>query len=101
MRQTITKCRGVGFAMLVMTLSIVGMAYAQDPAKGATSYLPIDIKEDFASTMARLKAEKPAVQKKQMDLLNERYDLSNRPAKGVTMSRGKAVQEGVIGRAHV
>lgn len=95
MRQTITKCRGVGFAMLVMTLSIVGMAYAQDPAKGATSYLPIDIKEDFASTMARLKAEKPAVQKKQMDLLNERYDLSNRPAKGVTMSRGKAVQEGV------
>jgi cytochrome c peroxidase len=30
-----------------------------------------------------------------MDLLNERYDLSNRPAAGVTMSRGKAVQEGV------
>jgi cytochrome c peroxidase len=33
--------------------------------------------------------------KRQTDLLNERYDLSNRPAKGVTMSRGKAVQEGV------
>jgi cytochrome c peroxidase len=30
-----------------------------------------------------------------MDLLNERYDLSNRPAKGVTMSRGKPIQEGV------
>ena len=29
------------------------------------------------------------------DLLKERYDLSNRPAQGVTMSRGKPVQEGV------
>jgi len=32
---------------------------------------------------------------RQLDLLNERYDLSNRPAQGVVMSRGKAVQEGV------
>jgi cytochrome c peroxidase len=30
-----------------------------------------------------------------MDLLAMRYDLSNRPAQGVTMSRGKAIQEGV------
>ena len=82
-------------AMLVMTLSIVGMAYAQDPGKGATSYSPVDIKEDFASIMARMKAAKPAVEKKHMDLLNERYDLSDRPAKGVSMSRGKALQEGV------
>jgi cytochrome c peroxidase len=33
--------------------------------------------------------------KRQMNLLNERYDLSDRPAKGVTMSRGKPIQEGV------
>jgi cytochrome c peroxidase len=45
--------------------------------------------------MARMKAAKPAVEQKHMDLLNERYDLSDRPAEGVTMSRGKAVQEGV------
>ena len=32
---------------------------------------------------------------RQLDLLNERYDLSDRPAQGVVMSRGKAVQEGV------
>jgi cytochrome c peroxidase len=38
---------------------------------------------------------KPAVMKRQMDVLKERYDLSDRPAKGVTMSRGKAVQQGV------
>jgi len=30
-----------------------------------------------------------------MDLLNSRYDLSDRPAKGITMSRGKSIQEGV------
>jgi cytochrome c peroxidase len=33
--------------------------------------------------------------KRQMELLNERYDLSDHPAKGVTMSRGKTVQEGI------
>ena len=95
MERHITKYQAVGLAMLVMTLCIGGLAYGEEPGKGATSYSPVVIKEDFASTMARLKAEKPAVQKKHMDLLNERYDLSNRPAKGVTMSRGKAVQEGV------
>ncbi len=42
-----------------------------------------------------MKAEKPEVMKRHMDLLQERYDLANRPAKGVTMSRGKPVQEGV------
>lgn len=96
MRQGITKYRCVGLAMLVMTVSIVGMmAYAEDSGKGATSYSPVAIKEDFASIMARMKAAKPAVEKKHMDLLDERYDLSDRPATGVTMSGGKAVQEGV------
>jgi cytochrome c peroxidase len=81
--------------MLVMTLIVIGVAYAQDSGKGLTSYAPVDIKEDFASIMARMKAAKPGVEKKHMDLLNLRYELSNRPATGVTMSRGKAVQEGV------
>src|SRR5256712_2961244 len=42
-----------------------------------------------------MKAAKPEVMKRQMDLLNARYDLANRPAQDVTMSRGKPVQEGV------
>jgi len=33
--------------------------------------------------------------KEQLALLQERYDLSNRPVKGVTMTRGKPVQGGV------
>jgi cytochrome c peroxidase len=77
-------------------LVALGVVSAQEPApKGATSYSPVDIKEDFASTMARMKAAKAGVMKKQMDLLAERYDLANKPAPGVTMARGKAVQEGV------
>jgi cytochrome c peroxidase len=53
------------------------------------------IKEAFATIMARMTAAKPGVMKEHMDLLNQRYDLSDRPANGVTMSRGKPVQEGV------
>ncbi|MFC1765543.1 cytochrome B6, partial [Planctomycetota bacterium] len=60
-----------------------------------TSYAPVDNREDVASVIARMKAAKPAIMQRQMDLLKERYDLSNRPAEGVTMSRGKPVQEGV------
>jgi len=95
MGQRITKYRGVGVAMFIMTLIVIGVAYAQDSEKGATSYSPVDIKEDFASIMARMKAAKSEIMKRQIDLLNVRYDLSDRPAKGVTMSRGKAVQEGI------
>jgi cytochrome c peroxidase len=57
--------------------------------------MAVDIKETFAEIMAPMKKAKPEVMKRQMDLLNERYDLANRPAKGVTMSRGKPIQDGV------
>ena len=67
----------------------------QEAQRGATSFAPVDIKEAFSSIMARFKAAKPAIEKRQADLLADRYDLSNRAAPGVTMSRGKPVQEGV------
>jgi cytochrome c peroxidase len=79
-------------AVLMVVLS---GAFAQATDQAASSYSPVDSTESFASVMARMKAAKPAVMKRQMDLLNERYDLGDRPAAGVTMSRGKAVQEGV------
>ena len=72
------------------------LAHAQqEPRRGASSYMPVDIKEPFATTMARMKSAQPAIQKRQADLLAERYDLANRAAAGATMSRGKAIQEGV------
>ena len=77
-------------------LASLTLAHAQqEPQRGATSYMPVDIKETFASIMARMKAAQPAIQKRQADLLAERYDLANRPATGATMSRGKPLQEGV------
>jgi cytochrome c peroxidase len=50
--------------------------------------------EEFETVRKRMEQAKPAIQKKHSDLLSERYDLSDRPAKGVTMSLGKAVQAG-------
>ncbi len=68
---------------------------AEKAATPASSYSPVVIKEDFAVTMERMKKEKPQIMSRQMDLLKKRYDLSHKAAKDVTMSRGKAVQEGV------
>src|SRR6202051_3427866 len=72
-----------------------GFAYAQQGPRGKTSYMPVDITEPFSAIFTRLSAQKPEVTREHMALLNERYDLSNRPAAGVTMDRTKPVQEGV------
>ena len=86
----------LGLATGALLLIIVSIStFAQSPLRGESSYSPVVIKESFEAIMARMKAAKPEVMKRQMDLLNERYDLSNRPAAGVTMSRGKPVQEGI------
>jgi cytochrome c peroxidase len=84
-------------ALLCISLLVlfIGHAVAQQDQRGQTSYLKVDITEPFASIMARMSAAKPAIQKRQTDLLNERYDLADRPAQGATMSRGKPLQEGV------
>ena len=71
-------------------------AIAEDkPPRGQTSFAPVSGKDSFASVMAKMKGDKAKVEKRHTDLLNERYDLSNRVAKGTTMFRGKAIQEGV------
>ena len=81
-----------GFCVGILALSI---AYSEEATQKPSSYMPVDIKENFATIMARMTAAKPEVMKRQMDVLHERYDLANHPAKDVTMSRGKPVQEGV------
>lgn len=57
--------------------------------------MPVVPKEDFKTVMERMKGQKSAIEKKHEDLLAERYDLANKPATGVTMFRGKPVQQGV------
>src|SRR5712692_3109378 len=76
-------------------LVFLNLAYAQQEQRGQTSYMKVDSTESFASIMARMKAAKPGIEKEHKALLNERYDLSDRPAQGVTMDRGKPLQDGV------
>lgn len=59
----------------------------------SSSYAPT-VEEPFAKVMKRMAAAKPAIEQRQRKLLDERYDLSDRPS-SAKMSRGKAVQEGV------
>ena len=79
--------------VMVSLLVIVGPGRHQ--IYGQSSYAPVDIKETFASIMARMTRAKAEIEKRQAGLLSERYDLGNRPAPGVAMSRGKPIQEGV------
>ncbi len=82
----------------IVTASVfaaIGVVSGQDPPKKPSSYAPVVITEPFPSVVARMKAAKPEIMKRQLALLEERYDMANRPSKGVTMSKGKAVQEGV------
>jgi cytochrome c peroxidase len=86
----------IGMLLVVAGLfAFFNPGYAQEEQRGKTSYMKVDYTEPFASIMARMKAEKPEVEKEHSAVLNERYDLSDRPARGVTMDRGKPVQEGV------
>jgi len=86
---------GLGLLAVVGLILAFGRADAQQAERGQSSYMPVDITEPFASIRARLSAAKPAVEQEHNALLNERYDLSNRSAPGVTMDRVKPVQEGV------
>jgi len=90
MKQNLKKWMAVGIVFIVLA---TGVSYAQQSVK--TSYSPVVILEPFSKIMAKMKAEKAKIMARQMKLLQERYDLNNRPAKGITMSRGKPIQEGV------
>src|SRR6476619_6628150 len=89
-----SKRLGFLLAACVLTgggLVRMGPTFAQQPK---TSYIPT-VEEPFDTVLKRMTADKPKIMKKHMDLLAERYDLSNRAATGAKMSKGKPVQEGV------
>ena len=73
-------------------------AHAQGKGEKPTSYAPVDVHESFNSILSRMKTAKAGVMKRQMTLLEQRYDLADQPAAGVTMTKGKAVQAGVRAR---
>jgi cytochrome c peroxidase len=88
-------CTVAGTLCFSASLVIVADIRAQETQKRPSSYMPVDLKENFAAIMARKTATKVEVEERQAKLLKERYDLSNRPASGITMTRGKPLQEGV------
>ena len=86
-------------SLAVIGLMLAGgvcLTFAADEQKrAATSYMPVNIESPFREIMEKLSAEKADAMKRQMDLLQMRYDLSNRPYPDVKMTRGKAIQQGV------
>jgi hypothetical protein len=84
-----------GLPILGIVLGTLGVQAqtGPKPAPSPSSYLPV-IEDDFGAVFTRMSGAKATIMRHQLDLLNARYDLSDRPA-GVTMSRGKPLQEGV------
>ncbi len=82
--------------LLVVTVLAISASLAQPPA---SSYAPVVAKETFDQTVQRMSREKSQIVARHKKLLDERYDLSDKPLTGVKMSRGKAVQSGI--RAHL
>jgi len=99
-----TQLKGLSKAICVASAGIVGACLLSGNAVSAAgqsaqsvnnSYAPVDDKESFAAIHERMVAAKPEIMKRQMDLLNERYDLSDRPSSNAVMDRTKPLQEGV------
>src|ERR1700688_520592 len=68
--------------------------YGKGP-RGLTSYQPIAIDQPFSAIMAHDVAAKPGIEREHQAVLEERYDLGDHSAQGVTMERGKPLQAGV------
>src|SRR5450759_1411659 len=84
------------WALLAAGLLIsVSAVRSQDNSKTPSSYMPVDSHESFSSIMNRMTAAKPEIMKRHMALLEQRYDLSNRPAPEGKMSGGRAIQQGI------
>lgn len=74
----------------VVVIALVALA---DPPP--SSFMKVVEEEPFDEVVKRKKEEKPKIAERHKKLLEQRYDLSDKPADKVTMSRGKGIQTGV------
>jgi cytochrome c peroxidase len=83
-------------AVAAIVVALTDSTSAADPDKKAppTSYSPVLPTETFDAVVKRMTGDKAKVEDRQQKLLEERYDLSDRPASGAKMFRGKPVQAG-------
>jgi cytochrome c peroxidase len=85
---------GIGLATTAIGAAFAFTAFA-DPLPPDTTYRPLPTLP-FSAAKQNDEAQKPAVMERQRALLEQRYDLADRPMPGVMMSAGrKAVQQGV------
>jgi cytochrome c peroxidase len=81
--------------LIAATFTVAVPALAIDPLPPDATYRQLPTLP-FSAVKSNDEAQKPRVMQRQLDLLKQRYDLSNRPMRGVVMSAGKkAVQAGV------
>ena len=71
-----------GIVVAIPVFFAMYAASADEKAPAPTSYSPVVITEPFEQVVARMEAAKAAIQQRQADLLQERYDLSDKPAAG-------------------
>src|SRR2546427_7260412 len=84
----------MGFVMVGVVAGAYAMQAAQRPGgPPVSSYLSVN-EEDFQTVLAKMRAAKPGLTRRQQEMLAARYDLEDRPVAGATMSKGKAVQGG-------
>ena len=87
------KLKNINKKTLVITsiaVVIISMSAFTNPA------LMDAAADGIKQVIEKMKGEKPAIMDRQMALLKERYDLSDKPSKSVKMSGGKKfIQEGV------
>ena len=90
--------KSIGIAASGLLVAVLGLT-AEDPGTlrvpAKSSYQFPVAEEDFQVLFTRTSSDKPDVRTRQMSLLNERYDLGDRPDPNAKMSRGKPVQGGV------
>jgi cytochrome c peroxidase len=86
---------GITLAIVVGGMAFLILTRLEAQEKQQSSYAPVVITESFQKIVDRMEAAKPKIAEQHNALLKERYDLSDKPAKGVTMSRGKPIQEGI------
>lgn len=85
----------IGLATVIAAALASAFAATSDPLPPDSTYRPLPT-QPFSKVKENDEAQKPAVMERQRALLEQRYDLANRPVADVMMSGGrKAVQQGV------
>jgi len=92
-RPFFARCVILWVSVVLFTLVSSSSLYGE--GKVPSSYAPVVDRETFDAVSQRMTAAKGEIAARHAQLLELRYDLSDQPASGATMSRGKAVQGGV------